>query len=55
MSSLLATLHLGISIAVFWRMWGEWGFWWGVLCGLGWEIWIIVKLTNTYVIPWLLR
>lgn len=38
-----------VSIGVFWYVWGAWGFWWGVLCGLGWPVWLGYRLAKHLV------
>lgn len=40
-----------IAAVVFWRAWTAFGFWWGVLLGLFWEVWLAVR----YVMPWVLH
>jgi hypothetical protein len=31
---------VSIAIGVWWYVWGAYGFWWGVLYGLFWPIWL---------------
>lgn len=35
-----ATFPFGIGFGVFWYVWGHLGFWWGVLYGACWPVWI---------------
>ena len=41
---------MGIGFGVWWFVWGVKGFWWGVLYGLCWPIWI-----GYHMAAWLLR
>lgn len=39
-----AAFPFGIGLGVWWFVWGVKGFWWGVLYGLCWPIWIGYRL-----------
>jgi len=30
----------GVSLGVWWYVWGVYGFWWGVCYGIFWPVWI---------------
>jgi hypothetical protein len=49
MIQLLAAVRVGIGIGVWWYIWGTYGFWWGVLYGVFWEVWVGFKLA-TYLV-----
>jgi hypothetical protein len=34
----------GVGLGVWWAIWGLKGFWWGVLYGMFWPIWIGYRL-----------
>lgn len=36
----------GIGWGVMWAVWGVHGFWWGLLYGLVWPIWIGFRLAQ---------
>ena len=40
----------GVGFGVWWFVWGAKGFWWGVLYGLFWPIWV-----GYHIAAWLLR
>ena len=33
-----------IGVGVWWYVWGLYGFWWGVLYGTCWQIWVGYRL-----------
>lgn len=37
--SILVSIPLGFALGIFWFTWSKFGFWWGVLYGLGWLVW----------------
>jgi len=39
-----------IGLGVMWAVWGHYGFWWGLLYGLGWVPWVGYRMAE-----WLLR
>lgn len=39
-----AAFPTGIGIGVWWFVWGAKGFWWGLLYGMCWPIWIGYRL-----------
>jgi hypothetical protein len=47
--SRLGFLSLEVGIGVWWFVWGAKGFWWGVLYGLGWEIWVGYRLAEFFM------
>ena len=49
MKQLLALTRFGIGIGVWWYIWGLYGFWWGILYGLFWEVWAGIKLAHYLV------
>lgn len=34
----------GIGLGVLWYVWGLYGFWWGLLYGIGWPTWAGYRL-----------
>lgn len=36
----------GAGIGVFWFVWGKLGFWWGLLYGFSWPIWIGYRIAE---------
>jgi len=36
----------GIGLGVFWFVWHQVGFWWGILYGLFWPVWIGYRLAE---------
>lgn len=41
------TLQTSVSVGVFWFAWEKFGFLWGVLYGLFWEIWVGYRMAET--------
>ena len=41
-----ATITIPVSIGVFWYVWGVYGFWWGLLYGGFWEVWVGFRLAH---------
>jgi hypothetical protein len=37
---------LGVAIGVWWYVWGLYGFWWGVLYGLFFPVWLGFRLAE---------
>lgn len=40
---------LGINLGVFWYVWGLYGFWWGVLYGIGAPVWIGFRIASYFL------
>lgn len=40
------TIHTGFGVGVFWYVWGQLGFWWGLLYGLFWQVWVGYRLAE---------
>lgn len=38
--------NLGVGFGIFWVAWGKFGFWWGVLYGACWPIWLGYRLAE---------
>lgn len=38
------TIRTSFFLGVWWFVWGKFGFWWGVLYGLFWQVWIGYRL-----------
>jgi len=36
----------GLGSGVFWFVWGYYGFWWGILYGLFWPMWIGYRIAE---------
>ncbi len=36
----------GLGFGVFWFVWGKLGFWWGVVYGLFWPMWLGYRLAE---------
>ena len=36
----------GIGLGVWWVVWSVKGFWWGVLYGLGWPVWVGYRMAE---------
>lgn len=39
-----------IALGVFWYTWGLYGFWWGLVYGAFWPMWIGYRLAE-YLLP----
>lgn len=37
---------LSVDSGVFWFVWAAKGFWWGLLYGLGWPVWVGYRLAE---------
>ena len=46
---LIAAIRFGIGIGAWWHIWGIYGFWWGMLYGVFWEVWVGIKLVHYLV------
>lgn len=33
-------ISVGFGLGVFWHVWSLYGFWWGLLYGIGWGPWL---------------
>jgi hypothetical protein len=40
---------IGVGLGVGWYVWGVKGFWWGVLCGGFWPIWLGYHIAAIWV------
>ena len=41
-----SAIRLSVAIGVFWFVWGHYGFWWGILYGLFWPVWLGYRLAH---------
>lgn len=39
-------ITIEIGVGVWWYVWGLYGFWWGALYGIGWEVWVGYRLAS---------
>lgn len=39
-------LLLSFGLGVWWYTWGVYGFWWGVLYGMCWPVWLGWRLAE---------
>lgn len=39
-------IGIGVGVGVFWAAWGYYGFWWGLVYGLAWPIWLGYRLAE---------
>jgi hypothetical protein len=42
-------VSIPVGIGVFWCAWGAYGFWWALLCGMFWEVWVGFRLAQFLV------
>ena len=43
---IIPAVIVSLDTGVFWFVWAAKGFWWGVLFGLAWPIWIGYRLAE---------
>jgi hypothetical protein len=50
LGAIIGIARFSVTLGVFWHLWGVWGFWWGLLIGLFWEVWLGVKVLAPMVL-----